>query len=252
MSGAALLEALELPEAALVGKRVPKTLLLEHGAATAADQCLINEGMEQLHWVAALKPTTVGVAAYRDGAREVVELAVLRLTLREGAKESRLIELVHRAVPYPVLLVGESGQGLSLSAAAKRWSRAEADQTVLEGEVVGVAWDGAADAERWPAFLAALALGRQPRAHLWDLYQGWLDTLRALQAARISGAFALAPTAEQAARRREALREWDALERESRRLRTAAAKEKQLARRVELNLALQKLEAARAAARAHL
>jgi hypothetical protein len=252
MSAAALLEALDLPEAAIVAKRVPKTLLQEHGAATAADKRQINEGIEQLSWVAALKPTTIGVAAYRDGVREVVELAVLRLTLREGAKASRLIELVHRAVPYPVLLVGEGGEGVSVSAAAKRWSQAEADQTVLEGEVVGVAWDDATDAERWPAFREALALGRQPQTHLWDLYQGWLETLRALQAARISGAFAVAGTAEQATQRREALREWSRLEREILRLRSAAAKEKQLARRVELNLELQKLEATRAAARAHL
>ena len=252
MSAAALLEALDLPAAAMVDKRVPKTLLQEHAAATAADKRQIKAGIEQLLWVAALKPTTIGVAAYRDGLREVVELAVLRLTLREGAKASRLIELVHRAVPYPVLLVGEGGQGLSLSAASKRWSQAEAGQTVLEGEVVAVAWDDAADGERWPAFREALPLGRQPQTHLWELYLGWLDTLRALQAARISGSFALATTAEHSTQRREALRECTRLEREILRLRSAAAKEKQLARRVELNLELQKLEAARAAARAHL
>jgi hypothetical protein len=77
VSAAALLEALDLPAASLVEKRVPKTLLQEHGAATAADKRQINEGIEQLLWVAALKPTTIGVAAYRDGQREVVELAVL-------------------------------------------------------------------------------------------------------------------------------------------------------------------------------
>jgi hypothetical protein len=117
-----------------------------------------------------------------------------------------------------------------------------------QGEVEEVPWDR----EHWPAFSEALALGRQPRAHLWDLYLGWLETLRALQAARISGAFAVAGTAEQATQRREALREWNRLEREILRLRSAAAKEKQLARRVELNLELQKLEATRAAARAHM
>lgn len=248
MSAAALLEVLDLPAAALVEKRVPKTLLQEHGAVTAADKRQINEGIEQLLWVAALKPTTIGVAAYRDGQREVVELAVLRLSLREGAKASRLIALVHRAVPYPVLLVAEGGTGVNFSMARKRWSQAEAGQTVLEGEVEEVPWD----LEHWPAFSEALALGRQPRAHLWDLYLGWLETLRALQAARISGSFSLPETAERAALRREALREWTGLERERVRLRAAAAKETQLARRVELNLALKRLEVARAAAQANL
>ena len=35
---------------------------------------------------------------------------MLRLTLRAAAKATRLAELVHRAVPYPLLLVTEQGE----------------------------------------------------------------------------------------------------------------------------------------------
>ena len=49
-----------LPDAR-VDQRVPKKLLLEHGAPTAADKRQINDGIEELLWVAALKPTTIGV-----------------------------------------------------------------------------------------------------------------------------------------------------------------------------------------------
>ena len=81
---------------------------------------------------------------YRDDVREYLEIAVLRLTLRAGAKAARLVELVHRAVPYPVLLSTEQGERAGLSLAHKRWSQGEAGKTVLEGEVVAVEWDGAA------------------------------------------------------------------------------------------------------------
>ena len=95
-------------------------------------------------------------------------------------------------------------------------------------------------------------LARQPRTTLHALYQGWIDTLLALQAARVTGAFAIAAIAEHAALRRDALQECARLEAEIARLRAAAAKEKQMARRVELNLELKRLEAAQAAARANL
>ncbi|MCT0203616.1 DUF4391 domain-containing protein [Synechococcus sp. CS-602] len=252
MKASLLLDALDLPTAAIVDKRVPKTMLHEHGAPTAADKRQINEGIEQLIWVAALKPTTIGVAEYRDELREVLEIAVLQLTLRGAAKVGRLIELVHRAVPYPVLLVAEQGSNASLSLAQKRWSQAEADKTVLEGDVVTIEWDTEQDPERWPAFRKALGLGQQPRTSLEALYQGWIDTLLALQAARVTGAFAVPANAEKAARRREALQESVGLAREIARLRAAAAKEKQMARRVDLNLELKQLEAARAAAQANL
>jgi hypothetical protein len=187
--------------------------------------------------------------------REYLEIAVLRLTLRASAKAARLVELVQRAVPYPVLLLTEpAGQDArpGLSAAHKRWSQGEADKTVLDGDVVAVEWDPEHDGERWPTFRDALALGKQPRTTLHTLYQGWIDTLLALQAARVAGAFAVAVNAEHAVARRDALQEYARLDAEIARLRATAAKEKQMSRRVELNLELKRVEAAQAAARANL
>ena len=86
--------ALALPAGALVDRRVPKTLLIENGAPTAADKRRIREGVEEVRWLAALKPTTVGVAEYRDAVREYLEIAVLKLTLRSAARLGRLTELV--------------------------------------------------------------------------------------------------------------------------------------------------------------
>lgn len=252
MNAEAILAALDLPAGSRVDQRVPKKLLLENGAPTAADKRHINDGIEELMWLAALKPTTIGVPECRDDVREYLEVAVLRLTLRAGAKATRLVELVHRAVPYPVLLLTEQAEHSGLSAAHKRWSQGESGKTVLEGEVVAVEWQAALDEDRWLAFGEALALGRQPRATLYALYQGWIDALLALHAARVTGAFTLANDAAHAASRYDALAEYARLEGEIARLRAAAAKEKQMPRQVELNLELKRVEAARAAARAKL
>lgn len=252
MNGDAIFLALDLPASSRVDQRVPKKLLLEHGAPTAADKRLINDGIEELVWLAALKPTTIGVPEYRDEAREYLEIAVLRLTLRATAKATRLAELVHRAVPYPVLLLTEQGGRCGLSAAHKRWSQGEAGKTVLEGDVIAADWSTAHDGERWPAFRDALALGNQPRATLHALYQGWIDTLLALQAARVTGTFAVAANVEHAALRRDALQECARLDAQIARLHAAAAQEKQMARRVGLNLELKRVQAQLAVAREQL
>lgn len=252
MNSDLLIQALDLPASSHVNQRVPKKLLIENGAPTAADKRLINDGVEELLWLSALKPTTIGVPEYRDDLREYLEIAVLRLTLRAAAKATRLVELVHRAVPYPLLLLTEQGERAGISAVHKRWSQGEMGKTILEGDIISVAWDAAHDDERRPPFCAALGLGNQPRSELHALYQGWIDTLLALQAARISGAFAVAANAEHAIARRDALQEIARLDAEIARLRATAAKEKQISRRVELNLELKRVEAAQAVARAKL
>ncbi|MBF0341169.1 MAG: DUF4391 domain-containing protein, partial [Magnetococcales bacterium] len=61
MSVAAILQALSLPPEVRVDRRVAKKLLMEQGAPTAADKRIIQEGVDEMHWVAALKPMNIGV-----------------------------------------------------------------------------------------------------------------------------------------------------------------------------------------------
>lgn len=274
LSAQTFIHALRLPESCRVDQRVPKKLLLENGAPTAADKRLITEAIEEIQWVAALKPNTIGVPDYRDTLREYLEIAVLAVTVRgvvKPASHSRLAELVHRAVPYPVLLLLATpqmeGQSLTLSLAHKRWAQNEADKVVLDGSLISVTVsaslsevnaansshpDPAAAAQAESAFIQSLSVTRQPQATLHALYQGWVDCVQALLAARLTGSYQTPTTPEQAAARRQALADCERLEAEVSRLRAQALREKQLARQVELNLTLKRVQAELAAARRQL
>jgi hypothetical protein len=249
---AGLVAALDLPPDAHIDRRVPKKLLIDNGAPTAADKRAINDGVEELAWLAALKPNTIGVREYRDDVREYLEIAVLQLILRAGAKMPRLITLTHRAVPYPVLLLVAHPQGINISAAHKRWSQGEAGKTVLDGDVVEVRPDVAPNEAIAFAFRESLALNRQSRLSLYALYQGWIDILLTFQAACKTGRFAPWASPASAIARREALADCARLEVEISRLRAAAAREKQVPRQVALNLELKRVEAELTAAHAKL
>jgi hypothetical protein len=240
---AAIIDALALPPDARVDQRVPKKLLLEQGAPTAADKRQIGNGIEEMFWIAALEPTNIGVPEYRDAVREYLEIAVLTVVLRPAAKPTRLVELIHRAIPYPVILAAEHGETISLSLAHKRWSQGETGKTVLEGEVVSVEWNHETHERHETDFLAAVGLARQPRGHLYAVYQGWMDCQTALAAARITGVFAAPNSADRTAALRDGLDAHARLNRELIALRAQAEREKQLNRRVELNLEIKRLEA---------
>ena len=245
-----LLDALRLPQQARLEQRIPKKLLLENSAATAADKRLLNDAIEEIRWIAALKPHTIGIPAYHDAIREYLEIAVLAVTLRSDltpARQTRLAALIHRAIPYPLFLL-LAGQTPTLSLAHKR--RAQ-NETVLDGEPLSITPNGTATTIE-DAFYQSLALGQQPQTSLYALYQGWMTCLEALQAARRSGNYRLTNTAEQADVRRKALADCARLEEDIHRLRAQADKEKQLARLVAINQELKQLQAALAAAQQQL
>lgn len=268
-----VVSALALPERARVDQRVPKKILAEHGAPTAADRRLLTDGIEELQWIAALKPGTVAIPEHRADGREYLELAVLAVQVRathgKVSQQLRLTELVHRAVPYPVLLIQaltpsaaatpdpatpQPPAQLALSLAHKRAAQNEAGKVVLDGELVRTELLGpdTGTASVAGPLLEAMALDRQPHQDLMALYQGWMDCLTAAEAARLTGNFQLPNGPTAAAARREALRTCQRLEQEAARLRSQAAKERQIAKQVDLNLELQGLDARLRAARAQL
>jgi hypothetical protein len=247
MSTAALINALALPPDARLDQRVPKKLLLEQGAPTAADKRHLQDGIEEMVWIAALKPTNIGVPVFRDDVREYLEIVVLSVVLRAAAKPTRLVELIHRAVPYPVVLVTAHGDTVSLSLAHKRWSQGEKGKVVIEDVRRTAPFQPDAPTAEEASFLASLALARLPVGDLYAVYQGWLDRVAALEAAQITGTFARPDSADRASGLRDGLDAHAQLQRDLAVLRAKAMKEKQINRRVELNLEIKRLEAQLAA-----
>jgi hypothetical protein len=208
---------------------VPKASLSDH-APTAADRRLIDKALARLDWVAGLTPATIGVPAGEAEGLTIDTINLLSATTR-GAMPPRLAEIIHRAIPKPVILIhtDESGGTASLSLAPKRAAEREAARVVTtEVHDSGPLTD--ADAE----FVATLALSGLPTRDLAALYVGLIERMEALAAALMAGrAFRLAASVQEAAKWRDAMRECCALNAEIAAMSAALQKEQQLARRVE-------------------
>jgi hypothetical protein len=239
---AAIINALAVSPNARVDQRVPKKLLLEQDVPTAADKRQIQDGIEDMRWIAALKPNNIGVPEFRDNLREYLEIAVLTVSFRHSAKPARLIELIHRAIPYPLVLLSSQSDKVSLSLAHKRWSQGEAGKVVIEDLRKTAAIDLNALAEPEAQFLSSLALSTLPAADLFVLYQAWIDRLAGLEAASITGSFTPPTSAEHSTTLRDGLANHARLQYELTTLCNQAAKEKQLNRRVEINMTIKRLE----------
>jgi hypothetical protein len=244
---AAIMSALDLPPSARVDARVPKKMLVEQGAPTTADKRAIQDGVEELHWLAALKPTTVAIPAFTDEAHDYSEIAVIAAIFRADARATRLTELIHRAIPYPVLLITSGSGGLAVSVAPKRAAQNEGGKIVVERVVAVADLAPLAPPDTERAFLGSLALKSQPSRDLSAVYNGWLARIEALSAARLSGDYRPSDDGQTVERRRAALEAHGAIARDIAGLRAKAVREKQLNRRVDLNIEIQRLEQALAA-----
>lgn len=239
-----VVEALGLPAGARVDARVPKKLLVEQGAPTPADRRAIQDGIAELQWFAACKPATIGVPSFADGTREYLEIAIVGCAFRTEAKAARTVELIHRAIPYPVLLITTDVGGVAISAAHKRRTQNEASKVMVDRIIATGPFDPVRSGENEKAFLSSLALMEQSRRDLLSLYEGWLTRIEALNAARLTGTFSVSSNENLIERRRAAIDEYERLLRENTHLRSQAAKARQISRRVDLNQRIKSIERA--------
>lgn len=229
-----VVKALNLPPSGQVDRRIPKTVLSEHGASTAGQRKLIDTAVERLDWLVSLSPTTVGIAAEPDGDKPVTEVQLLSLAARTEATQA-LLTIIHRAIPYPIILVTQSPSGVvRLSLAPLRRAERLHDRMVIEQLAIAPGLSLPLD-EAAHEFLSSLDLSGLPRTDLGTLYEGLAHRLDAFSAARLSGKdFRLPRSSAEAEARREGLSRYAHLESEWASACAASRKEKRLAIQVAL------------------
>jgi hypothetical protein len=238
MTPDALIAAFALP-AGPPPRRVPKASLSDH-APTAADRRLIEKALARLDWIAGLTPTGIGVAEREAEGLTIDTINLLSATTR-GPMPPRLAEIIHRAIPKPVILIhaDEAGGAASLSLAPKRAAEREAGRVVTI-EVHDTGPLSNADS----AFAATLALSTLPTRDLAALYAGLVERVEALAAERIAGrTFRLADSPEQHSLWRSIMAQYNLVSAEIAALSGTIRKQNRLAEKVEIGEKVRVLKA---------
>jgi hypothetical protein len=162
-------DVLDLPDLAQVDRRVTKKLLASPFAdTTPADARLIARAVASAKIAGILRPETIQVPAFRDKHRQVVDVAVLDVTLAEkasNAERGRLLDLLHRGMARPlVVFLRGRDDGVLLSLALTHVNRTDPDQTtsVIEAAIAVSLAD---------VVPGSLRLANLSRTNMWALYQ---------------------------------------------------------------------------------
>ncbi|MBM9519143.1 DUF4391 domain-containing protein [Desulforhopalus vacuolatus] len=229
---------ISFPEATLLGKRVPKKQFLESGELVASDKKLFRENVKNVYWEYTLKSSTCPVLPFRDNEREYLEVAVLQVEMNSQKVHKRIAEIIHRVIPYPLMLglYTETGE-FALSIAPKRFSQAEHGVFVAE-RFFTTGWMSSKALNEWEAaFIQSFAWGNMPIQTYGTLYNAWTDRFTGYECSVLSGTFTIGKAAdrlEQLTRCREI--EWNISELRGQ-LKKAAFN-----RQVELNTQIKKFE----------
>lgn len=199
----ALYRNMALPEAAFLGTRITKKMLNDSAghngiALSAQEKQLISDGIQSIEWRYTLKPDTVNIAAWVTDQLDYAEVALLHVRLKpqptasdhqQHASFTKLATLLHKLIPYPLLVIGELGEAIALSLADKRINQADKTKWVVE-HVYHTPWFTPHHISgEQQAFLLDFSLKNAANLNYYVLYQDLIAMLIALQTSSISGRY---------------------------------------------------------------
>lgn len=194
-----LYKKMMIPESCRLGKRVYKKLFHENAELGTTDKRALQDDVENILWQYTFKPTTIPIQSYEDDHREYQEVALLQVNLKKENRVSRLCEMIHRAIPYPLILAfcfsneqsNLSHQKCLISLANKRFSHSEKEAIVVE-DFEATAWlDLSNPTENQTLFLETLNVSTWPHTHFFAFYKAIMDRVVALACAEYTGRYTL-------------------------------------------------------------
>lgn len=91
---------LNLPAKTVYGKFIPKEKLYNHADINASTKEKFVRQIERITWTNKISPETVNVKPGKYS-----EIEVFRIDLKNGDIDDKLIQIIDRAIPYPILFV---------------------------------------------------------------------------------------------------------------------------------------------------
>lgn len=237
-----LSDKLGIPESCHLGKRVFKKLFHENTKLGATDKRAFREDIDVITWQYTFKPSTIPIQEYEDEQREYQEVAVLQVDLKTQNRTSRIAKIIHRAIPYPLVIVFAFRTTCALSLAHKRFSQAEKGSIVADDFIITDWIDLSAMTPPQKDFIASLAVAALPHTHFFAFYSALADRLVALDCARLTGEYHIEGAANRREQRRRRLARCHELELQIAEHRAAIKAETQFNRQVELNTKIKELE----------
>ena len=161
---------------------------------------------------------------------------MLQADRHQITRHQRIAEAIHRAIPYPVLLLLACESRVAISMANKRFSQSDGNKIIAE-ELYSTDWlnpDAATGVHK--DFPADMAIGNLPQTNFNALYNGWLERIISLQCARFSGQYWRGTPGTDWQIRRDQLAKCQQIEQNIAELRRELKAETQFNRQVELNL----------------
>jgi len=223
---------LNIPRSCEVGNTIFKKLFYENADLSPADKSLFTDTINKITWLYCLKPETINIRPYKDDIRDYSEIEIIEVEISKDIKLRRITEVIMRTIPYPMLLIFKLEDKIQFYVAHQRTNQNDSSKNTIE-EFIATDWLNGDS-----LLFERLDIKQMRFTNFYAMYSDVLDAISIYNVSSIMPTSAVL-TGEEA---RLVLSNVETLEQEITSLKLKLKKETQFNRKMEMNIAIKKLE----------
>src|SRR5699024_4395341 len=130
-----IIQELELPRAVIVNNHIPKKSFYENAEMTKSEIDLFTSDIEGVYLLAVMTPNHLNVPPCETEEYRYSEVFWIYVNLRDTKHIQRIVEIIHKTIPNPVVLVlSNKHKEIALSTAHKRLNKQDDTKIVTQDQ----------------------------------------------------------------------------------------------------------------------
>lgn len=184
-------EILSLPSKCLLETRLTKAFFLKHFPLKSSEKKTLNQHILSMQWLASIRPTNSNILPLINETYAYEEIQIFTVNVDESviAKQKQIIDLIHRYVPFHILLILYSDQSLIYSVCDKRINLADTSKRTIESFTQTPIINLLYRRETENAFLGSLHFRNLDKTNLETTYASYMQAIVQYNAACITGSY---------------------------------------------------------------
>ncbi|MFH1847359.1 MAG: DUF4391 domain-containing protein [Candidatus Omnitrophota bacterium] len=234
------LNIIKFPEKGRVDKKIFKKSIYGKAPLTRKQVEIVKNEINDIRWHCVLKPETTNIPVFKNNDFDYEEIQVIGVSLKTDEKKDIAAGIIQKCIPYPVVLIlGYEGQ-IALSVAAKRINKTDISKSVIDEEFI-TNWISTGRANKAKAFINSLQLENLSFTNLFKFYSDFADRVKLFCACehKENYIYENKSKTDKAYKLFQKIKE---LEEEKTALRRQIKKETDFAKKVDLNVAIKKMQ----------
>lgn len=194
-------DILKVPRDCIVDSVIPKKEIFEVADLKNKDKKIFTDLVKQIKWCYNFTEDNIHVNKYLDDNRRYEEVELINIMLKydnvhkidvgkfkEDDKIDRIVDIVLRFIPYPIILTVQYDNELKFYGAHIRESLADYDKIVIDGDIVSTNWmkiDDLTAIEK--DFISKIQFDNLDKSNFYNFYNSYYEAIVQHDGALIAG-----------------------------------------------------------------